>query len=64
MHYNDKFNEKKVVMEFSGDENWGKCDLDYTVLQKGEMYAIKLTVDNEFDKDDRISTMFKRLDHR
>lgn len=51
-------------MEFSGDENWGKCDLDYTVLQKGEMYAIKLTVDNEFDKDDRISTMFKRLDHR
>jgi len=43
------------------DKSWEIINLDYSILKTDESFAIKLTVDNKFDNDDRMATMFKRL---
>ena len=55
------FRVKKTVKEFNSVRSWDTITLDYESLKNGDIYAIKLTVDNEFDNDDRIATMFKKL---
>jgi len=52
---------KTVVKEFVPIANWDVISIDYPNLKTGEIYAIKLSVDDEFDNDNRIATMFKKL---
>jgi hypothetical protein len=52
---------KRTVKEFNNGESWGVINLNYSNLKSGDIYAIKLTIDNEFDNDNRIATMFKKL---
>lgn len=52
---------RKTVKVFERSKSWDVIDLNYATLKADESFAIKLTVDNEFDSDDRIATMFKRL---
>jgi hypothetical protein len=57
----NKYNIKQTTKEFAPNKSWETITLDYSVLKSGESFAIRLTIDNEFDNDDRIANMFKRL---
>jgi len=57
----NKYDIKQTIKEFPSNKSWDIVNLDYLVLKTGEFFAIRLTVDNEFDNDDRIANMFKRL---
>jgi hypothetical protein len=58
---NREYEIKEIVKEFKPYQHFDKIYLDYSSLKTDETFAIKLTVDNKFDKDDRMATMFKRL---
>lgn len=58
---NNKFIIRQTIKEFKHDKSWEEINLDYSMLKADESFAVKLTVDNEFDNDDKIATMFKRL---
>lgn len=58
---NNKYDIRQTIKEFAKNKSWEVINLDYSILRADESFAIKLTVDNEFDSDDRIATMFKRL---
>ena len=57
----DAYIVKQIAKEFNSDKSWDVITLDYQSLKNGYKYAIKLTVDDEFDNDDGIATMFKKL---
>ena len=58
---NHQYDIRQTIKVFSQDKSWEVIDLDYSMLREGESFAIKLTVDHEFDSDDSLATMFKRL---
>ena len=57
----NKYDTRHTIKEFTQNKSWEVINLDYSMLRADESFAIKLTVDNEFDNDDGIATMFKRL---
>jgi hypothetical protein len=57
----DKYNIKQTIKDLNPEKSWDIVNLDYTSLKSNESFAIRLTIDNELDNDDRIASMFKRL---
>ncbi len=59
----DKYQIKQTIKECIPHESWEKINLDYSILKTNESFAIRLTIDNEFDNNDdtRIAYMFKKL---
>jgi len=59
----NNYNIKKTVQEFSGNTSFEVINLDSSLLKSTESFAIRLTIDNEFDDNDetKIAYMFKRI---
>ena len=59
----NKYQIKQTIKACISKESWEKINLNYLLLKSNELFAIRLTVDNEFDGNDntRLTYMFKKL---
>lgn len=59
----EKYNIRQTIKEFVSENSWDVINIDYSTLEANESFAIRLTVDNEFDDNDesRVAYMFKKI---
>jgi len=50
-----------TVNTFTSKESWETVELDFSSLKAGQNFALRLSMESEFDKDDREGEMFKIL---